>query len=263
MKRSNHSLLIGHVEHRRIAKVGHKLNYRVFSVLVNLDKLAELDRGLRLFSVNRRNLLSLNTTDLADGKQSCLSTFAKELVRSHLPDTLVHEVWLQTYPRVLGFVFNPLSVYFCLDASGQVVANIYEVSNTFGGRVHYVQAVKNGKIEPASKTMLVSPFNGTRGRYSFSMRFVEDQLAIGVALREKGKPVLKTWYRARQARLTDRGLLKEFFLVPLLAFKVVGAIHFEALKLWLKGLRPPAREKGLRLSAKETRMNTSVPKHSN
>lgn len=251
---TRNALMPGKVEHRRVAQVEHRLDYRVLSLLVNLDRLEQLESNLRLFSVNRPNLFSLNYKDLGDGDETDLAGFARGLVKQKFPDLIVKEVWLQTYPRVLGYVFNPLSVYFCLDEKKQLRAAIFEVSNTFGEHTHYVQKVVEGKVEPARKSMLVSPFNTTSGSYGFTIHRYSDELTIGVSLRERKLPILKTWFRAREVEFTDMGLLKQFLRLPLMTHKVIVSIHYEALKLWLKGLRTPGSSKAAA---------ASMPEHSN
>ena len=109
----DHALLIGKVEHRRVTPVAHRLAYRVFSVLINLDDLETLNERSHFFSVDRKNLLALRTSDLAGGKQKDLSAFARKLAQSRYPDTKVSEVWLQTYRGSL-VMFSIRSVSTCV-----------------------------------------------------------------------------------------------------------------------------------------------------
>lgn len=238
------AILKGSVVHQRVQPVAHRLEYRVFSLLLDLDRLDEAGKGRRLFSVDRFNLLSFHRRDVADGATSDLAAHARRLVADELAITNIRSVWLLTYPRVLGYVFNPLSVYFCLDGEGNVAALVYEVSNTFGARVSYVSAVRDGRIDGAAKSMLVSPFNRTTGEYRFGFSATEEEMTVGVALHDLGKPVLKTWFRARRHDLGDARILASVLAMPFMTLKVIAAIHYEALKLWLKGLRPPARGQG-------------------
>lgn len=241
-----HALLVGKVEHRRIRPVEHRLAYNVFSILVNLEELGELDKCSRFLSINKPNVLSFRTADLADGEQSDLSAFANSLVSAKHPEIKVSEIWLQTYPRVFGYVFNPLSVYVCLNNKKNIVAAIYEVSNTFGERIHYVQKVTNGRVNSAQKNMLVSPFNQKSGDYGFSLLAHEDDFTIGVSLRQKKRSLLKTWFRAKQRPISNFQVLSLTLKIPFLTLKVIVAIHYEALKLWLKGLRPPRKTGALK-----------------
>lgn len=232
------SIVRGHVTHQRVSPVRHKLRYGVFSLLVDLDAINDLDRNCRLFSHNRSNLLSFHDRDLADGRHTNLASYARDLVKKELEIQASGPIHLLTYPRVLGYVFNPLSVYFCHDKNRELVAAIYEVSNTFGERTTYVCRVENGRVANAKKQMLVSPFNGTEGEYGFRIGATEDELTIGVELHERGRAIINTWFRGKYRPFSDRQIIYNTLSIPLMTLKVIAAIHYEALKLWLKGLRP-------------------------
>lgn len=232
------AIMQGSVVHQRIRPVRHRLEYGVFSILVDLDDIDGLTR-CRLFGTNRFNLLSFHTGDMADGESADLAAHARKKVLAETGICNLRHVWLLTFPRVLGHVFNPLSIYFCLDENNTIVAAIFEVSNTFGDRISYVCPVSDGRVESASKRMLVSPFNGTTGRYRFSLRVSGDELTVGVALHEDGQAVLKTHQKLTALPFTDSQILKSVARHPFMTLKVVAAIHFEAARLWLKGLRFP------------------------
>ena len=236
------ALFAGKVLHRRINPVRHSLRYRAFSVLVDLDNIAGAFSDSRLFSHNRWNVLAIYDRDHGDGATPDLAWFVRDLVRQRL-GIGVQRVYMFAFPRVFGYVFNPLTVYFCLDRAGELTAVVYEVNNTFGGRTHYAcrARVSAGhlKIENATKQLLVSPFNKTRGRYGFRLDFDDERLVLGVSLKETGKPVLNTSYASSRNEPTDINIVRLVSAIPLMTLKVVAAIHLEALKLWIKGLRPP------------------------
>lgn len=234
-------LLTGAVVHQRVHPLRHRLRYRVFSVLVDLDRLEDAAGSCRLFSHNRWNLLSFHDSDLADGRQHDLAGHARDLVAAKYPELAIRRVLLLTYPRVLGYVFNPLSVYFCLDRNDDLAALVYEVSNTFGERISYVCGIEGGHIDPADKRMLVSPFNEKNGAYGFRVAIDNRELTVGVSLKHNAKPLLNTWYRAERRPFTDARIALAALAVPFMTLKVIAAIHLEAGKLWLKGLRPPRR----------------------
>lgn len=234
-------LLTGAVVHQRVHPLRHRLRYRVFSVLVDLDQIESAASVCRLFSHNRWNLLSLHDSDLADGQQHDLAGHARRLVAAKHPELAIDRVLLLTYPRVLGYVFNPLSVYFCLNRNDDLAAVIYEVSNTFGERISYVCRVADGHVDPADKRMLVSPFNEKNGAYGFRVAIDDREITVGVSLKHNAKPLLNTWYRAKRRPLTDARIAFATLTVPFMTLKVIAAIHLEAGKLWLKGLRPPKR----------------------
>jgi len=162
----------------------------------------------------------------------------------------VERVVMLCFPRVLGYVFNPLTVYYCFSASEQMNSIVYEVNNTFGDRHHYVLPVDapTGRAlgQSCSKKMYVSPFNQVEGEYEFHVSPPGKKLAVGVNLRVDGAPVLKAYLSAQPKTLSDRTLLQAFTRMPAMTFKVIAAIHWEALLLWLKGLpiarRPKRRQ---------------------
>jgi DUF1365 family protein len=235
------AIMVGEVVHQRVAPLRHRLKYRVFSLLVDLDRLKELNRRSGLFSLNRFNLLSLHTGDLAGGAAADLAGHARALVRERVGLDDIASVHLLTFPRVLGYVFNPLSIYFCQDGGGRIAALIYEVRNTFGGMTSYVSAVNDDRIEGAAKTMAVSPFNDETGQYDFALSARGDVLTMAVSLRVAGKPLINTWHTAVARPFSTWRILAVTAAMPLMTLKVIAAIHLEALKLWLKGLRPPRR----------------------
>lgn len=237
----------GLVVHRRYRPKLHALRYRVFSLLIDLDEADALSKRLSLFSYNRANLFSLRDTDHGDGSCADLKRFVMSKVRAALPDTEVERVLILCFPRVLGYVFNPLTVYYCYASDGQLTALVYEVNNTFGDRHHYVLpgAAAGVSAQSCAKKLYVSPFNAVEGDYEFHVSPPGEKLAVGVNLRVDGAPVLKAYLAAKTQALSDRALLKAFVRMPAMTFKVIAAIHWEALLLWLKGLPIAKRPKRL------------------
>ena len=153
-------------------------------------------------------------------------------------------ITLLCYPRLFGFVFNPLSVYFCYATDGRLGAIVYEVSNTFRERTSYIIAVDQGIYAPAAqcvsqscaKEMCVSPFTARHGQYAFHVAAPERNVVVGIALRDATGPILKTHFRGTRRALSDRGLVAMLVRHPLMTIKVFAAIHFEAARLWIKGV---------------------------
>lgn len=229
---------VGHVVHKRLRPRRHGFRYRVFCLNLDVDEIDALDARLRLFSRNRRNLLSFHDADFGCRDGTPVATHARRVLTDAGLAHAGHRIALLCYPRLFGYVFNPLSVYFCHDASGRLAAVIYEVSNTFGERRSYViPASPEGHLlhaQRCSKEMYVSPFTDAEGTYDFHIAPPREEVVVGVALRGPDGPSLKTHFRGRQMSLSDGSILRLVARHPLMTFKVITAIHFEALRLWLK-----------------------------
>lgn len=227
----------GEVVHRRLNPLRHELRYRVFNLLADVDELDTLSRSLRLFSYNRFNLFSISDRNHGPGDGTPVREHAWSLVRASEGGDAVRRVFMFCYPRVLGYVFNPLTVYYGVDEHDRLRLMIYEVNNTFGGRHSYVLPVGDGLAQTAPKHFFVSPFNAVEGHYTFNFTAPEEKMALGVALSVADKPVLKAYVSGARVALTDANLLRSFLGIPLLTFKVIAAIHLHALQLWWKGLK--------------------------
>ncbi|MCU0830492.1 MAG: DUF1365 domain-containing protein [Rhizobiaceae bacterium] len=243
----------GDVMHARLNPFGHRFAYRVFNLLIDLDRLEEADRLSPLFGVNRFAVLSFHEADHRMDGAGPLRDEVDRLLADAGLGARAARVLLLAYPRILGAVFNPICVYFAYDASNMLVAAIYEVRNTFGQRHSYVAKVEAGELSDAglrqhrAKLFHVSPFVGMDAAYDFRLLPPGDRVRVRIMETENGKPLLSATLVGTKRALTTRGLLAEMLRAPLLTLKVVGGIHYEALKLWLKGARyhsipePPVR----------------------
>lgn len=226
----------GEVVHRRLTPVRHELRYRVFNLFADVDRLEETASALRLFSYNRFNLFSIMDRNHGPGDGTPIRDHAWTLVRGAGGGDEVTRVFMFCYPSLLGYVFNPLTVYYGFDAGDRLRLMIYEVNNTFGGRHSYVVPVGAELAQKAPKQFFVSPFNVVEGHYTFHFTSPAERMALGIALSVADKPVLNAYVSGARVELTDAALLRSFLGVPLLTFKVIAAIHLQALRLWGKGL---------------------------
>ncbi|WP_018388285.1 DUF1365 domain-containing protein [Ancylobacter sp. FA202] len=235
------ALYAGEVMHVRLKPRRHRLAYRLFSLLLDLDEIAGLDERLRLFSRNRFNVFSFHDRDYADPDAGPLKVQVERLLAAAglAPDG--GAIRLLTLPRLFGYAFNPLSVYFCHRRDGSLIALLYEVNNTFGQRHSYLIPVGAGEVAPlrhkAEKRFYVSPFMDMGLTYSFRITPPGEGLRIAILASDADGPVLSAVQTARRRPLNDRQLLRVMLSYPLLTLKVIAGIHWEALWIWAKGMR--------------------------
>jgi len=236
------ALYVGEIMHQRMKPFGHRFRYRVFSLLVDLDRLDEAGGLSVLFSVNGPNLISFHERDHADTRDTSLRAYADRLLAKAGLDR-ADRILLVCYPRILGYVFNPLSVYHAYDAGGAVVAMIYEVRNTFGERHSYICPVGHGEMsesglrQSCDKLFHVSPFIGMAARYHFRMLPPGEHIRWRILETDSDGPLLSATFSGLQMPLTSASLLTLTARIPLLTIKIIAGIHWEALKLRLKGAR--------------------------
>lgn len=232
------ALYVGEVTHRRLPGVGHTMRYRVFMMLLDLDEADGLVGRLRLLRRGRFGLMSFDPRDHGDGSDTPL----KNQVEAKLAEAGIAgggPIRLLCMPRVLGYGFNPLSVYYCYGADGRLAAILYEVTNTFGDRHSYLIACDAGEGEVVSQTaakhLHVSPFMDMGLTYRFTIHPPEARLQIAIGVDDGQGPILGTAFAGARRPLADPELLRAWLSHPLLTWKVIGGIHWEALKLWIKG----------------------------
>jgi DUF1365 family protein len=232
------ALYAGAVMHRRWRPKLHQFRYRAFWLLIDLDELAALTERLRLFSHNRFNLFALHEADHGDGSAMPLRLQAERRLLEAGIDIGGGPIRLLCMPRTLGHSFNPISVYFCYRQRGELAATIYEVHNTFGERHSYVCRVEPGAspIQSCPKVFYVSPFMDMDLVYQFRLTAPAERVGLDIETTNGAEPILSARLSGVRSELTDLALLKLFSAVPLITIKVVLAIHWEALRLWVKGL---------------------------
>lgn len=236
------ALYHGAVVHRRFTPKTHALSYRVFSLLADLDELPDLSRRLTLFGYNRRAVLSLHDRDHGPGDGTPL----KEWVTRELDAAGIAAggpIRLLCYPRLWGYTFNPLSVFWCHRPDGSLAAVLHEVHNTFGDRHCYLAAVDDREAgaklvrHSAAKDFHVSPFLPMDLTYHFTLRPPGEKVAVGIDETDPaGTRVLHASFGGTRRALSDAEILRSVVRHPLMTVKVIAGIHWEALRLWRKGL---------------------------
>jgi len=238
-------LCFGQVSHSRLRPVEHRFTYGVYFLRLPLRNLAGLGDASALLSHNRFNLLSFHDRDHGDGNTPLIDWIDALLAREGITDA-DGEVWLQTFPRVLGYVFNPVSFWFCHRKDGVLRAVLCAVNNTFGERHCYLldigTAIADGTELSARKVFHVSPFCAIEGGYRFTFRrslrqsgttTFEHTLAR-VDHHDASGPLLLTAISGRSRDLDSSSAARAFLFYPLMTFGVIAKIHWQALRLWLK-----------------------------
>jgi DUF1365 family protein len=229
----------GSVMHQRLRPIRHRLRYRVFMFLLDLNELPGRSRALRLFSYGRFNLFSFHDADHGDGAGD-LRAWIEAQLRAAGMEADGGAIKVLCMPRILGHAFNPISVFFCHRSDGSLSAMLYEVNNTFGERHSYLMPVRD-LADPirqsCEKRFYVSPFMPMDLTYTFRVGRPGRRVTVAIdAAGPEGK-MIATSFAGVRSKLTDWGLLKAFLRMPVLGLKVLAGIHWEAAKLFVRGLR--------------------------
>jgi hypothetical protein len=225
----------GQVVHVRTAPKRHVLSMNVFELFINLDDIGKLSKRLRLFSYNRFNLFTINDKNWGARNGTPLIAHVRGLATKACGENAAKHIYMLCFPALFGRVFNPLTTYYCYDDEGELRCLVFEVSNTFGEHHSYVvPADQAASAHP--KRFHVSPFNKVEGSYSFQAKSPNDNLRLGVRLDKNKETILNTWFNGKHYDLTDWALFKAFLKMPLLPLQILFAIHWEAFKIWRKGL---------------------------
>ena len=232
----------GTVMHRRLRPVAHRFAYRVFSLFADLDELPELACRLPLFSYNRWNVMSFFDRDHGPRDGTPLRPWMeRQLGAAGVPGPF-GAMRILSFPRLFGYAFNPLSIWFCHRRDGGIAAIMYEVSNTFGQHHCYLMPVNRGRACPSileqecPKLFYVSPFVPMAVRYRFRLREPGEQLQFGIAEIGNEGTIMSAVQTGRRVAATPMNALRLLLGHPLMTVKVIGAIHWQALRLWFKGV---------------------------
>ncbi len=236
------AIYTGSVWHKRRHIKAHSFRYPIFYLLIDLDDLTNGRKTCRFLSLDKPNLFSIWQRDYGNNSERGLKEQLLHESQYLLLDSAIEKIYMLSLPRILGYSFNPFTTYFCLDATGHLVAVFYEVHNTFGESVTYGCKVdydcKTHKLSPhsASKELHVSPFFKVEGDYIFHQKLCPDVLTLGIQYKMEKQNYLTAHMRLNRENLTGKKLIKTFLRIPFVTLKIIVAIHFEAALLWLKGI---------------------------
>ncbi len=235
----NSSIYNGTVIHKRFKPKIHFFKYKVFSLLIELSDLNYLNKKISFFSYNSFNLISFFDKDHGDRDGSSLIDWVKKnLIENNINSENI-KIKLLCYPRIFGYVFNPLSVFFVYDHHENLISILYEVKNTFGEQHTYVFKVKNNNLlqHNCSKKFHVSPFIEMNCDYFFKILRPSEKISVVIDQYQLNEKILFASQDGKRVDFNSKELLKSYLKHPLMTFKIISAIHFEAFKLWIKGIK--------------------------
>jgi len=234
------SIYNGTVIHKRFKPKIHYFKYKVFSLLIDLSELENLNKKIKFFSYNKFNLVSFYDVDHGDRDGSSLVTWVKKNLEDNNINSEKVKIKLLCYPRILGYVFNPLSVFYIYDESEKLVCILYEVKNTFGEQHTYIFRVDNDQKlyqHNCSKKFHVSPFIEMNCKYFFRLLKPGEKISVIIDQYQTDEKILYASQDGQRVDFNTKELIKSYFKHPLMTFKIISAIHFEAFKLWIKGIK--------------------------
>ncbi len=230
----------GKVIHKRFKPKIHFFKYRVFSLFLDLSEIKLISKKILFFSYNQFNLISFFDKDHGDRDGSNLKDWVIKNIKNHDIKTNNIKIKILCYPRILGYVFNPLSIFFIYDKDSSLIAILYEVKNTFGEQHTYIFKIDNQKTiieNKCKKKFFVSPFMDLDSTYYFKVMYPDDALSVVIDQRDNDGKLLFASQDGKRIDLSSKNLLILYLKHPLMTFKIMSAIHFEALRLWIKGIK--------------------------
>ena len=229
----------GTVIHKRFKPKIHFFKYKVFSLLIDLSELDNLDKRISFFSYNKFNLISFFDKDHGDRDGSSVINWVKKNLKENDVNCENIRIKLLCYPRILGYVFNPLSIFYVYDKNDKLISLLYEVKNTFGEQHTYIFKIKENNLlkHNCEKKFHVSPFIEMNCSYFFRTLKPADKISIIIDQYQLNEKILYASQDGKRTDFTTSELIKSYLKHPLMTFKVIAAIHFEAFKLWTKGIR--------------------------
>ena len=241
----------GEVFHSRKKTKSHSFKYRVFYLNLNIMEIKNKFKNIPILSINKFNLFSFYYKDYGPKDTPDLVKWILKLLKNNNFKSKVKDIFLLTHPRILGYVFNPLSIYTCTDLNNKIIAQIYEVHNTFGQRHFYLiknSFDQNNHSKKVKKCFHVSPFFDLSGHYNFKSYLKDDSISIMIDYKSKNNVFLAS-FKGIKKELNNKTLIKYLLRKPFMTLKVILGIHFEALFLFFKGIKffkcPPLKKNNI------------------
>ena len=240
----NSCIYSGFVTHRRFKPKRHFFTYKTFSLLIDLYEIENLSKKIKFFSYNKFNILSFYDTDHGRRDGSSLINCVKNILTEAKINIGSGTIKLLCYPRFFGYVFNPLSIFYCYNDKLQLKAVLYEVKNTFNEQHTYVfsSSSSNLILHRCDKKFYVSPFMEMKTFYNFRLLKPGQTLNVFIKQSDIEGTLLTACQVGKKIEITNKNLFFQFLTHPLMSFKVILAIHFEAFRLWMKGVKHVKRK---------------------
>jgi DUF1365 family protein len=239
----NSCIYNGIVKHNRFKPVKHSLNYKTFSLLLDLDEIDSLAKNISIFSLNKFNIFSFYTKDHGERDGSSIKEWVLKVIQKFNICSNITNIKLLCYPRIFGYVFNPLSIFYCYEKNN-LRAIFYEVKNTFNEQHTYIFKIKNNKNieQKCKKKFYVSPFMDMETYYNFKLINPREKLSVFIKQTDEKDTILTATQTGVRKEFSFKQLMINFFKYPLMTIKIIGSIHYEALILWKKGAKYRKRE---------------------
>ena len=234
------SIYNGTVIHKRFKPKPHYFKYSVFSLLIDLSEVDDLSKKIKFFSYNKFNLVSFYEKDHGNRDSTSLVHWVKKNLEDNNINSENVKIRLLCYPRILGYVFNPLSVFYIYDIDEKLVCILYEVKNTFGEQHTYIFKVNNDQNlyqHNCSKKFHVSPFIEMNCKYFFRLLKPGEKISVIIDQYQTDEKILYASQDGQRVDFNSKELIKSYIKHPFMTFKIIFAIHFEAFKLWAKGIK--------------------------
>ena len=240
----NSCIYNGEVNHTRFKPVKHFLNYKTFSLFIDLDEIEQLDKSISIFSHNKFNIFSFYNKDHGDRDGNCLKKWVISNLKKYKIEGNISKIKILCYPRIFGYVFNPLSIFYCYE-NDKLKSIFYEVKNTFNEQHTYIFKIKDGEEikQKCKKKFYVSPFMDMETFYNFKLIDPNQRLSVMIKQTDAEGTVLTATQTGDKKEFNFKQLLINFFRYPFMTLKIISSIHFEALLLWKKGAIYRKRDK--------------------